>query len=221
MGHCPAPPAACTLTLGGHAGKPRAVQQRPLPGAGRRAPSAQPALNPRGRNPTLPRATPPCPRSPARGLGPLWPTYGPGAGSDKRDTFPTVAGRISQSDSFRGPVLGLERVANTRRSHSMRDAPRLASTRPRALDLMISSTPRTGLFGLGAYTARDRGERWKVLPYGLGPLGDLSLGQACGHVTSKGLSCAQYGLYSSWQQLLKRHQPWMRLTPAGKNKSLH
>lgn len=39
----PAPPAAATLSLEGHAGKPRAVRQRPLPDVAHSAPSSQPA----------------------------------------------------------------------------------------------------------------------------------------------------------------------------------
>lgn len=39
----PAPPAAATLSLEGHAGKPRAVRQRPLPDAAHSAPSSPPA----------------------------------------------------------------------------------------------------------------------------------------------------------------------------------
>lgn len=93
-----------------------------------------------------------------------WGHPGPhtGPGSDKGGAFPTVAECISRPDSFPGPLLGLERVTNNQRSHSMRGTPRLESTPPRTLDLRISSTLRNALW-IRALYYQDSGREMEGL----------------------------------------------------------
>lgn len=203
------PPAASTPSLGGHAGKPRAVQQRPLPGAGCSAPGRPCVVFWEGLGPG-PRGNQGRFRPGLAHSGQLM----AGQRRNNRGSFSKITGRAGRRSLLLGRTLGLERVD---------DLPKVTQhvwyNRDRDPDVLWNlSGVQTSWFlqplELASWAlGKSRGQRefgsrpvgtdsWatlggtSTLPQGLGP--------ASVHMTSKGPFRAQCGAAFGASQRLTR-----------------